>query len=330
MALKDVIGQDRALDILRGSVARGRIAHAYLFTGQEGVGKRFTALNIAKMLNCQQPVMQPAHLIDCCDRCNSCLKIERGIHPDVIIIEPKEGQIRVDTIRELERSISYRPFEGNWKVAIIDGAESFNPSASNAFLKTLEEPPAHSILILLSSIPELIPSTIRSRCQRLHFSPLPIENMMEFLKEKGIQDGLLGILSGGSLGRILTDDLLSKREWSFQGLKSLLGDIEGLDIWEDRTSIEEWFDWIFVWLRDIAVFKSTGNAGFLINRDKEAEIREISEGATLRDILRLSEELYTIKDQLRFNLNKQILLYYISLLLKNVLRPHRKEEDIDC
>lgn len=302
MALKDILGQEQAIEILRGSISKNRIAHAYIFTGDDGIGKKLTAINFAKTLNCQKnsnafsersndsknntqyAVHNTQYDIDCCDQCPSCIKINKANHPDVFFIEPENGQIKVETIRELEKSLSYKAFEGNWKVVIIDNADTLNQSAANAFLKTLEEPPARSLLVLVTSMPEMIPATIRSRCQRINFSPLPIAKISELLEHKyshGVQAGpsggqgihgeqgvLLGVLSGGRAGWALNKNLLEKRDLEFNRFKNLLRGMED-NLWEDRDSMEEWFDWVHLWLRDIAVFKATGRADLLINYDKK-------------------------------------------------------------
>ncbi|MBI4710788.1 MAG: DNA polymerase III subunit [Nitrospirae bacterium] len=340
MALKNIIGQERALGMLRGCITKNRLAHAYLFTGDAGIGKRLTAVNFAKALNCRERVMsyelgvkrekQNSELrtpdseliIDCCDECPSCIKIDKAIHPDVFFIAPEGdgGQITIKIIRELEEHLSYKSFEGRWKVAVIDIAENLNQSAANAFLKTLEEPPAHSLLILISSRPELIPDTIRSRCQTVRFSPLPLEKMTELLKQE-TQDTnhkLRSLLSAGRLGDALSEDMIGRRDDSLDMLKSLRGNIEGAS-WADRDSMEEWFEWAQLWLRDIAVFKAADNTGLLINYDKEAEIKNISQHADLREILALSDKLNDIKDRLRFNLNKELTFYHTSILLKESL-----------
>jgi len=342
MALKDITGQERALEILMGCITRNRIAHAYLFTGEDGIGKKLAAINFAKTLNCENnrdalwatrketntkshyTSRVTHHEIDCCDECPSCIKIKKSIHPDVFLIAPEDRQIRVEAIRRLEESLYYKAFEGKWKIAIIDGAESLNQSAANAFLKTLEEPPDHSILILISSMPELIPSTIRSRCQRINFSPLPLKKMGELLERRYTEEGsginseqamLLSMLSGGRPGWALSKDLIERRDRLFYEFKGLLGKIEE-DLWDDRDSMEEWFEWAQLWLRDIAVFKATGRVDLLINHDREKEIENISKKAELKDILKLSKTFYNIKNVLRFNLNKQITLYHTYFLLR--------------
>lgn len=334
MALKDIIGQEKALNILKGSLAKNRIAHAYLFAGEDGIGKRLTAINFAKVLNCKSPHppfskggqggIISSEEIDCCDKCSSCIKINKAIHPDVFFIKPegKGGQIAIEMIRELQESLSYKAFEGGWKIVIIDSAESLNQSAANAFLKTLEEPHSRTAIVLVSSMPGIILDTILSRCQRINFSPLPLKKMTELLSQKSEipnpKSEIISMLSSGSVGQALSEDLVEKRNHSLKDFKSLLTNIEDT-IWEDRDSMKEWFEWAELWLRDIAVFKTTGRADFLVNRDKEIEIKGISEASNLRDILVLADRINEIKGLLRFNLNKELTLYYTSLLLRRHL-----------
>ena len=336
MALKDIIGQERAIEILRGCIKRNRVAHAYIFAGDEGIGKKLTAINFAKALNCQKPVTsknkdssfvtclpsrQARHSslieIDCCDGCSSCIKINKSIHPDFFFIAPENGEIKVDVIRELQESISYKAFEGGWKVIIIDEAETLNQSAANAFLKTLEEPPEQTILILISSMSGLIPKTILSRCQRVNFSPLPFDKIGKLLENKfsAGETMLISMLSGGRPGWALSNNLIEKRDKLFNEFKSLI-DIIGEDLLEGKDSLEEWFEWVHLWLRDIAVLKATGDTALLINQDREKEIRDISNKAGLSDILKLSNTLYNIKNLLRFNLNKKITINHTHFLLK--------------
>jgi DNA polymerase-3 subunit delta' len=153
MALKDIIGQGKALNILKGCINKERIPHAIFFAGDEGIGKKLAAINFAKTLNCTGTSAgtdifafdgedETAGVFkDACDKCSSCIKIDKGTHPDVFTLSPEGdgGQITVSAVRQLEESLSYKPFEGEWKIAIIDNADRLNSSASNAFLKTLED-----------------------------------------------------------------------------------------------------------------------------------------------------------------------------------------------
>src|SRR3990172_7806680 len=180
MALKDIIGQEKAITILRRTLSRGRVSSAYLFTGESGIGKRLAALNFAKVLNCLSPVddQQP----DACDACDSCRKIDAGSHPDLVTVSPEKDEIRVDEIRALEDTLSFKPFEGRKKVVIVDDADRMNQSAANAFLKTLEEPPDESLIILVASNPDRLPETIRSRCSRIRFAPLSLQACREVIQ----------------------------------------------------------------------------------------------------------------------------------------------------
>ena len=344
MALKDIIGQQRALDILRGCIARDRIPHALFFAGDEGIGKKLTAVNFAKALNClkeqgddlfaineESSASSGLDEIDNCGVCASCRKIDKGNHPDVKMIVPEGdgGQITVSVIRELEESLSYKPFEGKWKIAIIDNADRLNQSAANAFLQTLEEPSPASILILISSRPDMLLPTIRSRCQRINFTTLPIDTMSALIEEKAGENNkeqslLLSRLSGGRLGYALNEELIAQRDRSFDVLIKLLQTLDE-DLWDSRDDMESWFEWCQMWIRDLAVFKATGRADFLINSDKENEIRSIISGTDLKDILKLAREIYNIKGKLIFNLNKQLTLNYTGLLLKKSLRKSRAD-----
>ncbi len=338
MAFREIIGQEKAISMLKGCIMKNRIPHAMLFAGDEGIGKRLTALNFAKALNCRGTGGEDLFSaggkggaaadggdIDACDRCPSCTKTDRASHPDVFIIRPEGdgGQITVSAIRQLEESLSYKPFEGRWKVAIIDDADRLNQSASNAFLQTLEEPAPRSIMILITSRPDVMLATIRSRCQRINFTPLPADLMQGLIRERlenldADKSTLLSVLSGGRFGYALDENLIAQRDRSFEIFRRMLGRLEE-EAWNDRDEMEKWFDWGEMWLRDIAVFKATGRPDFLINRDREHEIREICRGAALKDILKLARELYNIKRKLDFNLNRQLTFNYTSMLLKKTL-----------
>lgn len=172
MAFNDFAAQEHSAALLQRSLERGRLAHAYLFSGDRLHEIESVARTLAKTLNCLHPVKKGSIAIDCCDRCANCQKIEHGQHPDVHWVRPesKSRVIVTDQMRELMQEIHLRPNEAEYKVAIIVAADRLRVEAANAFLKTLEEPPAKSILILLTNEPERVLETIRSRCLRLKFA----------------------------------------------------------------------------------------------------------------------------------------------------------------
>jgi DNA polymerase-3 subunit delta' len=172
MAFKDLPKQLQGVQLLQRSLARGRLGHAYLFTGHQLEQLESIARTLAKTLNCQKPVKTGGVATDSCDECLSCRKIDQETHADVHWARPesKSRVVTVDQMRDLMREIQLKPGEAEYKFAIIAAADRLNQQAANAFLKTLEEPPAKSILILLSTDPQRILETILSRCLRLNFS----------------------------------------------------------------------------------------------------------------------------------------------------------------
>ncbi len=171
MAFKDFPDQPQGVELLQRSLARGRLGHAYLFAGDQLEELELLARTLAKTLNCENPVKISGVATDCCDECLSCRKIENAAHADIHWARPesKSRIITVEQTRELMQQIQLKPTEAQHKVAVIVGADRLNVQAANAFLKTLEEPPSNSVLILLSTEPSRILETILSRCLRLNF-----------------------------------------------------------------------------------------------------------------------------------------------------------------
>jgi DNA polymerase-3 subunit delta' len=172
MPFRTISGHRRLLELLAGAAVRGSLAPSLMFVGPEGVGKRTAALALAQLLNCAERLDQDA-FCDACGACRACTRIARGVHPDVLLVEPGEtGAIKVDQARDAIERSAYRPFEGKRRVVIVDDADAMVEEAQNAMLKTLEEPPGASAFVLVSSRPDLLLPTVRSRCQLLRFGRL--------------------------------------------------------------------------------------------------------------------------------------------------------------
>lgn len=180
MAFNQFADQERVVQLLQRSLRRGRLGHAYLFCGNDIALLEEMAFTLAKTLNCENPPerSEAGLPLDCCDACLNCEKIGRAGHPDVLSIRPesKLRVIKIDQIRALLKTIYLKPTQGTYKVAVMAAADRLNVQAANAFLKTLEEPPPNSILILLTTEPERLLDTILSRCLRLNFSGEAIRN----------------------------------------------------------------------------------------------------------------------------------------------------------
>jgi DNA polymerase-3 subunit delta' len=181
-----VRGHDALIGGFRRVVSRGRMAHAYLFIGPPGVGKRLFAAELARALLCESP----RGPLDACDACPACVQIDADSHPDFhFAAKPPDAQeFPIDLMREVCASFALKPARGRGKVIVIDDADDLNDESANCFLKTLEEPPPRSVLILIGSNPERQLATIVSRCQVVRFAPLPADLMRSLLAENGVAD----------------------------------------------------------------------------------------------------------------------------------------------
>ncbi len=346
MSFAEIIGQEKAIRILTGVLERNRLANSYIFCGEPGIGKKLTALNFAKALNClkdryeslpPQPPLAKGGItggvnsslltphsfpVDACEQCESCLKINTGSHPDLLLVAPEDRQIKIDEIRLIDDALSFRPFEGRKKIVIVDDADTMNIAAANAFLKTLEEPPGDSVLILISSRPDRLPATIRSRCSRVNFFALSLEPCKKVLRGKVPDEELdtLARLSAGKPGLALSSDLKEEIAW-FNGLLKAMLNAEK-DNWASREEMDRWFEYILTMMRDAAVLRITGEPSQLINADL-ADLREyiykLGKYTELQVIIDIYRELSLLKGLLMFNLNKSLTWNYTASLLRKGL-----------
>jgi len=314
MSFSSIYGQEGPISVLKSALEKKRVPHAFLFYGAEGIGKRTTALVFAKALNCE------AGGADACDACTSCRKIDSGNHPDILIIRPEGQFIKVADIKELQERMRFRPLEGARRVVIIDDAERMNITSANSLLKTLEEPSPTNVFILVSSRPHLLPLTILSRCHRLRFNPVQRDVIAAFLeKELALAPDkalILASSSGGSIGRALSlhrgdyialrDSILgriSKGTLDPLGCLALAGELAG-----DREDIQEALDILKTWYRDLLVFKETGRAETLINRDHAGDIGRLADFTGAEAILRGLRTIQGAAAAIERNVNKPLTL----------------------
>jgi DNA polymerase-3 subunit delta' len=210
-------GHERWVEMFRQVVRRQRLAHAYLFVGPEGVGKRLFALELAKALLCERN--DPGQL-DACGQCDACLLVEARTHPDFFLVAKPEDKnvLEIEVMRELCQGFGLKAGRGHGKVAVLDDADDLNAEAANCFLKTLEEPPPRSVFILIgTSLDGQLP-TIRSRCQVIRFAPLPEKTVSAILSKHELADAALlprlVKLASGSPGQAL--DLADPDLWQFR------------------------------------------------------------------------------------------------------------------
>jgi len=202
-------GQEKAKKIVSRMFHSGRLSHAYLFRGPDGVGKQLCAKLFAAHLNCQSPAGDGG-----CGVCPSCRKFLSGNHPDILVVSPENGTIKIDRIRELCRSLTYPPYESAVRVVILEDIHTMRPEAANSLLKTLEEPPENNVLILTAELSREILPTIISRCQTVPFYGLSTSQTIEVLRGQfpdlgDVEADILARLSDGSPGKAL---LLKERD----------------------------------------------------------------------------------------------------------------------
>jgi DNA polymerase-3 subunit delta' len=315
MSFKDIFGQDKPVAFLKSAMEKGRVAHAYLFAGMGGVGKRTTAEVFARALNCREA------LPDACERCPSCLKMARGNHPDKLVVKPEGQFIRIQEIRALQSQMRFRPQEGGKRVFMLLDAERMNSAAANALLKTLEEPAPSNILILISSRPHQLPLTILSRCQQVRFSPLSRDQITSCLTERMGRNretaALLAASAGGSIGKAVKlekDAYLKVREdilrrvsaFTKEDPLAVLSLVEVLG--RERESLLEGLDVLSTWYRDILVYRETGEADKLIHQDCLEALKVCAEKMRIPEVLQNMKTVHQACYAIERNANKQLTL----------------------
>jgi DNA polymerase-3 subunit delta' len=317
MGFAEIIGHQRPLETLRLGLANERLHHAYLFVGPEGSGKRTVALALAKAIHCRETKN------DFCDRCPDCARIQAGNHPDVRLVQTLEDkkEISIKQVREIEKELNFRSFSGKRKIAIIDPATLLNTSSQNALLKTLEEPPRNSMIVLIAPNAGALLPTLRSRCLRVSFGPLARDEVARYLTSKeGInQDdaNLRAALSMGSLGAAIKfdkDELLEKRRsWAAWLLSLSAGDYRGAiaaaeAIASDKEECLGFLEWAETWYRDLLVHAATEDSEEVVNVDMLTEIGSQSAKGNFEQMLASFAQTARAAGRIQRNLNRRMVI----------------------
>jgi DNA polymerase III subunit delta' len=299
MPFHDIAGHRHLLDLLAGAATRGSLPPSLIFAGPDGVGKRMAAVALAQLVNCQSPVVPSEQSPstpgpDACGRCMACTRIARMVHADVSVVEPGEtGTIKVDQVREAVDRTAYRPFEGRRRVVIVDDADAMLGEAQNAFLKTLEEPPAASMFVLVTSRPELLLPTVRSRCQRLRFGRLSADDIAGVLMRShgydeadahaaaASADGSVGLaLEGGSgafvAARDAAAELLQGVVAAKNDARRRLDSAKAIAGGGDRDEVRLRLRALASLLRDLGVIGAQAGERHLANVDLANDLRRLA------------------------------------------------------
>lgn len=327
-----LIGNNQIKTILRRFISNQRVPNSLLFTGEEGIGKRLFALEFAKSFICRNPNNGEA-----CDKCRACLRADNftfpkaddrddhkkvifSEHPDIGTVISYKRNILVDAIRDLEREANFRPFEAESRFFIIDDADKMNAEASNALLKTLEEPPAASHIFLITSRPNALLPTIRSRVQTLRFAPVETEEIEKHLlstKRFSQSDAkVLAKLAHGRLGSALELDLekfRARRELMFKIVQSLLQTndravllqtAEEMNDAKNKDDYEKFLDALQTLIHDIWILQIGGNE--IVNADLENHLKRFAETADSKKLSGWLTEIELMREQFAVNINKKI------------------------
>jgi DNA polymerase-3 subunit delta' len=336
MPFQEVIGHEKTLKIIRNALIQKSLPHAYLFYGIQGVGKFKVAISLAKALLCERLEA------DFCGTCSACRRIEDGNHPDVYSVrpgvmrsgegwcyDPDNGMIVIDQIRDMQRWISLRSFEGGYRISIFDGAERMNSYAANALLKILEEPPPETLLILISPTKTQLLPTIVSRCQKIYYPPLSKDVLQKILRDregkKEDNSYLLAALSDGSVGKAISMDVdwvgLERKQWiekliSIEERRVSGGIVTLAEEMSKSPRLQDILESYCTWYRDLLIFKETGEAKRLLNPDMIDSISSLSEKRRAEDFISRVTYIQKARDDIGNRVNPRLALENLFLRLE--------------
>ena len=327
-----ILGHDGAKAHLQAALADRQMSHAYLLEGTHGVGKKTLANAFVKTLLCQTPIEGPNGQQDCCGRCQSCRSFDHDNHPDVKRIRtlPDKNTISVKQIRdELVKDISIRPYGGQYKIYLIEEAERLTVEAQNAMLKTLEEPPAYGLIIMMAESAAAFLSTILSRCVKISLQPLDSKVVKAELGRRGVESGKAGIAAAfaqGSIGQALKlcedENFEEMRTELFQFLGripqlSQLEVMKGSQLWDQFKSEQEaLFSLLLIWYRDILVYQETRDPAQILCADQLETIASMASYYENRKLIQITDKVLDIHKKLKANANAALAIDCLLMELK--------------
>jgi len=324
--LDGIIGQELAKRYFQRAVEGGCLAHAYLFHGPAGVGKKSLARALAQALVCNTAENNS------CGLCPACRMFLAGSHPDLRVLDGAEKSIGIAQVRELQQALVYRPY-GARHLCLVQEAEGLTAEAANALLKTLEEPPGPVLFILTSARPERLPPTVVSRCLKIPFRPLTRDEITSGLETMGFKGDVVPLaarLAGGSLGRAAElaagGDGLDWREKAANMAEEFLSGIGTAELFArarelgERAEMLVRTEYLLLWYRDLLLWREAGFEGLLINADRLEQVRV---QARLADGPALARSIATIEDtrkKLLANVNVRLAAEVLCLRLAGLAK----------
>ena len=325
-SFKDVVGHKDILKYISSAVENNRVSHAYILNGERGSGKRMLANLFATTLLCESGNSEP------CGKCHSCRQAESGNHPDIIrVTHEKPNSISVDDIRtQVNNTVDIKPYQGPYKVYIIPQADLMTPQAQNAILKTIEEPPAYAVFLLLTENAEMLLPTINSRCVMLKLrnikDTLIRKYLMENLEIPDYKADMCTAFAQGNVGRAImlanSEHFNEIREEAVQLLKhihdmelsEIVGAVKNISVY--KLEITDYLDIIMIWYRDVLLYKATKEIDKVVFKDQLQSIKEQARKSSYEGIELILESLEKAKARLKANVNFDLVMELLFLTIK--------------
>ena len=322
----DVLGHEQTIAHMKSAIEANKVSHAYLLAGEKGSGKKMLAGIFARTLQYE------AHGSEPCGKCHSCIQAESGNQPDIIYVtHEKPGSISVDDIRgQVNGDIKIKPYSSPYKIYIIDEAEKLTQQAQNALLKTIEEPPAYAIIMLLTANEGMLLPTIKSRCVTLTMKPVPLPLIRQYLMEElqipDYRADICAAFSQGNVGKAkrlaLSDSFGEMLEHALHMVK-YISEMEPSDLVEDlkkintyKMDIQDYLDLLTVWYRDVLMFKATCDANNLVFSNELNSIRDKAKDSSYEGLECIIKALEKAKVRLNANVNFDMAMELLLLTMK--------------
>lgn len=326
---ENILGQKAIKKHFTTAVATGKVSHAYILNGEEGMGKMALAEAFSLMLLCER---REGNSFSPCLKCHGCKQVLSHNHPDLIYVShEKSGSIGVDDIRyQINDTVSIRPYSSPYKIYIVDEAEKMTGQAQNALLKTIEEPPSYAVIILLTDNKEAFLPTILSRCVQLNLKPLQDGDIKGYLiQEKGISEDTAEVYAAfarGNLGKAI--HLAESKEFQavYQTMLALLKHLRSMDIAElmetvrklkeEGLNLDECLDFMQLWYRDVLMFKVTKDMNLLIFKEEYFSINDMSKNSSYQGLETILESIEKARIRLRANVNMELAMELLLIAMK--------------